>query len=139
MIGNPLSEAHGHPMRCYDWIAVPGTDPRALPALIEAAIPGLRLECKTPTDSQNGFLVTRRMPDDSLHVMVCLHGAACATADPACREAHGAHDIEIAPALTAAAEALLAVNEHPGLTLTPDNAHAVLGDADPFSRRAVGT
>lgn len=125
-------------MRCFDWIAAPGTTPGELPALIEAAIPGLKLECKTPTDPQNGFISTSRMPDGSLYVAVCLHNAACAASDPTCTVEHGEHPIEAAPTLTAAQEAKLAAKEHPTKKLEKGNAAQLLqpafGADDPMSR-----
>ena len=134
--GNPFREAHGKPMRCFDWIAAPGTTPGELPALIEAAIPGLKLECKTPTDSQNGFVLTSRMPDGSLYVVICLHNTACSASDPTCIVEHGKHDIEVAPALTLALEAALPVKQNSGKILTAENAPELLlstfGTKDPM-------
>lgn len=113
-IANPHQDAHGVSMRCYDFFAAPGLTPAALPALIETAVPGLKLENRA--GSQNGALFTSRRPDGLLYVSIVLYDHACA--DPNCLGGHRNVVIEAAPVLTSAQETALALAyEHPQILI----------------------
>lgn len=121
-IGNPHDEAHDRPMRCYDWIAPPGTTPQQALERIEAARPGLKLYYRGDGEV-HGFVSTSRRPDGSLYICVGLYDADCV--DPACPAGHRDIDGRViahrrAPALTPAqCETIVqAVGEHASHRLT---------------------
>lgn len=123
--GNPFREAHGRPMRVYDWFAPAGTRPGDIPAVIEAAVPGLKLFHRGDNEV-NGFINTSLGPDGSLYVSVQLYDTACV--DPSCPGGHGPVKLMIAPALSPAdiTRMVNAVGEHPTRKLTRGNARAML-------------
>lgn len=67
----------------HDWIAPPGTDPWAIPTLVEAVLPGVKIYHRGDLEV-HGFVNTTELADGSLHVAVCLYEFECD--DPACRK-----------------------------------------------------
>lgn len=122
-IGNPSNEAHGQPMRVYDWIAPAGTDPHAAMLAAETAL-GVKLYHRGDGEI-HGYVNTSRRPDGSLYVCVHLYDTACT--DPACPAGHGTIALRIAPNVMPQLAAMVAaVGEHPTHRLTLGNAAAVL-------------
>ncbi len=108
-IGNPSNEAHGQPMRVYDWFAPPGADPHA--AMLAAEI-ALGVKLVGTTGEAHGFVNTSRRPDGALYVSVHLYDTPCV--DPACTAGHGSIAFRVAPDVTANLAAMkAAVGEHP--------------------------
>jgi len=96
-IGNPYNEPHGLSCRNIDWVAPPGTSPDALPALLEAQLPGFHLEASR--GDAHGFISTSLRPDGSLYVCVTLYDFECS--DPQCQVGHPDVAFHQAPQLTA--------------------------------------
>lgn len=94
--GNLYNEPHGLDCHNHDWIAPPGTDPAQLPALLEAAVPGLNLE--PSRGLAHGFISTSLRPDGSLYVCLSLYGFSCA--GERCSNLHAGITLTQAPVLT---------------------------------------
>ena len=121
-IGNPAREPHGKPMRAYDLIAPGSLEWAKLPAMIQAAIPGLILSPFLGGSEVNGFINTSPRPDGTRHVAIYLYDFECA--DPTCPLEHFRGVIHrVAPLLTPAQESAmaLAIGEAPGKILTNAN------------------
>lgn len=124
-VGNPFNEAHMQNMRCIDWFAPAGTNPNAIPGLIETAIPTLKLYHRGDLEV-NGYINTSLRPGGLLYISVQLYDVPCS--DPACVAAHGTVKILVAPAVTPAQLAAIgvAVGEAVGAVLTEVNAQGML-------------
>lgn len=122
-VGNPSNEAHGKPMRCYDWFAPPGTNvggvnPDGTPQansilkLIEDAVPGLKLYNRGD-GIVNGFVNTSTRPDGSVYICVHLYDDSYA---PGSSGTAPGITIQAAPNLNPGQEnqIALAVGERPG-------------------------
>jgi len=69
-------EAHGKAIRSYDWVAPAGTDPAAIPAMLEAAAPGLKLYNRGDGEV-NGYVTTATFPGGAVWVCVHLYDFEC--------------------------------------------------------------
>lgn len=109
-IGNPSNEAHGQPMRVYDWVAPAGTDPHAAMLAAETAL-GVKLYHRGDGEA-HGFINTSRRPDGSLYVSVHLYDTPCV--DPLCMAGHRPVALRVAPDVTPQLAVMkAAVGEHP--------------------------
>ena len=124
-VGNPFNEAHGQAMRCIDWLAPPGTDPGAVPGLVEAAMPTLKLYHRGDLEV-NGYINTSLRPGGMLYISVQLYDQPCT--DPACIAGHGPVRILVAPTVLPVTLVAIgvAVGEAVGAVLTNVNAPGLL-------------
>ena len=121
--GNPSNEAHGQPMRVYDWVASAGTDPHAAMLAAETAL-GVKLYHRGDGEV-HGYVNTSRRPDGAIYVSVHLYDTPCA--DPACAAGHGLIAFRVAPDVTAKLAAMkAAIGEHPQHQLRGTPADRVL-------------
>ena len=108
-VGNLSNEAHGKPMRVYDWIAPPGTDPHD--AMLKAQI-ALGVKLEGSTGEAHGYMNTSTRPDGSLYIAIHLYDFTCD--DDHCGHGEGTIVLRQAPDVTEKLEACTgAVGEHP--------------------------
>ena len=112
-VANRFAEAHGQPMRCIDWIAPVGVKAADVPALIEAAVPGLKVFHRGDFNVK-GYVNTSLLPDGRLYISLQLYDTECL--NRACPGGHGPVNIRRAPPVTVPqfTAIALAVGEDPG-------------------------